>query len=498
MEEAASLPQIYDTPQLRYFPKGSVLDHHDMGGQPILVDVYGRVILPVTSWLRHLREHNRSLDTVRVYARRIHDFFTFLFLYDGGRGKAWETVDDNLLAQWKLFLLGPPDFKNKAKKPPGFRYIAKGTFNGYLRTILQFYLYAQKQGWASGMIGEADASHGSRYKILVEYKGDSGSSIWHHLIESESGKPEVQLPSDQVLDEILAEIATRPKRPALAERDLLINEWMQRCFLRRSEAVRLRLSQIPSRKKLEALENQARDEANFGLGLNDGAALVVPIRIEGAKKGGPRIVHAPLSLLMRTRDWIDDGREQILAAKRKPGQPREKPEDLFLSLRTGAALEAQSVTNGFKIAAKSAEEKYPDTPSLVPHGKVRPHHNRHLGITDTTAGLLSSGMSETEAKLTVMELAGIKRWETATIYIHMAQRRQHATSNAGREFARQRNSDIAARTRIDHSRTRAKQDKQYLVQSLDGALAEGLISRDEVEAIISRHPAQQPRRQPSG
>ena len=481
MNDNSSQPLIFDRPQLRYLPSGTVLDGHDMSGQPILLDANGRVIWPVTAWLRHLRQCNRSLETVRVYARRMQHFFTILYDYDGGRD--WTSVDDAFLSQWKFYLCGP-ETASFPQEGGSFREIGPSTFNDYLSIVLHFYHYAQHEGWVDGIIGENDTGIGARFPISIERTGRDGTSIKHRSRRNGEGKPDVTLPPDQIFDEILAEIATRPNRPELAERDLIMNEWMRRCMLRRSEVARLKCHQIPSMRKLEAIEDAMRGDLSPE--PYSGMALTVPIKIKRSKRGGERIVQVPPSLLVRTRQWIDNGRKKLLQSKKSNATANEKSPYIFISLRTGSALVPQSVTNAFKSAARSAELKYPQIPSRIPHGSVRPHHNRHAGITDLMAGFLDAGMHPTEAMLTVMEEAGIRKWETVTGYLHIAEKRRQAASAPGREAASKRDAEVSERTALDHARILKHHNKKELLQEIKSALAAGVITHEDLQVDVER------------
>lgn len=419
---------LFDTPQLRYLATGSKLrlpnmPDEDISEQPQLLDRNGVVIHGLTAYLLHLRLNGRRIETVKMYARILLDFLRTLADAHGGVGLPWQEVGDNVLAVWKTHLLGPRMVKNTIT---GNRGVKAQTYNYRLSTILASFLHAEKNGWASGLIG--DTSTGDLYKVSISLEG---GSVRHDSHVTTVRKAAIQLPTERDFALVDAESGRLRKSRDLQKRDRAIVTLMRKCTLRRSEVTGLLVSDVPSRRRIKIFEEAVRN----------GAAPLLQIWVNRAKRGGRRLVPMPLSLVSELREHIDGPRAELLRRKGIP--PSDWPEEVFLSSKTGGALGPQSITNWIKLAAKAAEKLNPTHIGAVALGSIRPHHNRHSAITDLGIGSLESGKSEQEALLFVMDASGINRLDTASIYLHLGQGLLAAQSAGHRKMATKWNDSAA-------------------------------------------------------
>jgi integrase len=402
---------------------------------------------------------------------------------------AWHLADDTFLRLWRDYLV---------KK----RRIKKSTFNAYLSTVLGFYKHAQGMGWARGLIGVNDFAKGEFYRIAmhIETRDDGREVEFSPLRIKTTEEPEPYFPPKRVIDEITASIAIS-KRPALAERDLLIVEWLRRCGLRRREALWLTRSLIPTLEEIDAFE----DALVGGASDNDDDHVPLtgyPIKITSAKSGGrPDMIFVQPELLRRTRRWLDGGRREILGLKRGP---HRDPSEIFISAKTGTVLIPQSVTNLFKTAACHAQKAAKEQGERDPqHSLAHPHNLRAEAITDQLVGRLDAGMEQTTALFETQVFARLASREVMEKhYLKLAQRMLENNKAAARDWSDKSNTDVKERAEIDHQSIqlgaehlrraqgieRILEDMSphnvNLVARLLRMLAEGLITEDRVKSLL--------------
>lgn len=421
-------PPIYDTPQLSYLPDGAKLQlpgkaDCDLSGQPRLIDRYGHGLNIPNSYLLHLRINGYSLRTIEVYARYLLDFSRILADARSGKGMDWEEVDDGFLAAWQAHLTGPSILNGRGTSNRG---IKPATFNDRLGQVLACLLHAEATGWVSRQIGEV-GKMGPDIKIkIVREEG----GIWHELQFATERRSEINIPTDRDLDLVEAELGRARKSRSLQERDRNMTALARKCTFRRSELTNLRVKDVPSRRRLKAVEDA----------VQRGAAPVVMVRVNRAKKKDPRrVVPMPLNLVISIRDYIDGPRKELLRRKGLVSPP-----EVFLSAKTGRALVPQSLTNSYKLAATAAHERNPDHVGGVELREVRLHHNRHKAITDIVAGYLRAGHSAGEAIIAAMEASGIDSLDTIAVYLHLGKALLAEGSEAHRQLMKERNDWTAA------------------------------------------------------
>jgi integrase len=449
-----------------------------IGGQPILVDGYNNVVWPVTNYLRHLRIFGREQSTIAVYASQLLDYWHFL--HDSRL--AWDLADDHFLRLWRNHL-------------EHSREIKKSTFNEYLSTVTGFYKYAQSRQFGRDLIGVNDLRKGTIFRITMEIKiRKDGTEVEVSSLRYKTTEtPEPYFPPTPVINAITATIATS-KRPALAERDLIITEFKRRVALRRIEVLGIRRNQIPDLDEIDTFEDR-QIAADSG---NDDELVPLsgyPMKIVSAKSGGREdLVYVPPALLRRTREWMDEHRCNIVARRRRTGHLTEDPQELFISSKTGAVLKAQSITNSFKIPAGKTQRAAEKQGDIDPrHSLARPHHLRAEAITNHLVGLLESGMEQTAALFRIQVFARHKRFKSTERYLKLAQMIQEANRSASNEWTKRSNAVVQQRAEEDHRNislallTRDLSPEEIeVVTRLIQLLGKRTITSSTIEAILGK------------
>lgn len=450
---AATTKLLTTDPRCLYVGRQSKLDGFDMGRQPIFL-VGGRVHWAATNWLRVLRETGRASSTVETYRAILLDFL--LSVHDSGL--SWEQVDDRFLMQWRQHLVSD-------------RCIAEKTFNGYLHVVIGLYRWAQSARWIEDVIGEDKGPTGRLFPIRLKRVGRSGTLVNVNRFDTTS-QTSTNLPSESVLEDIEVEIASGGQKPELAERNLIVLEWMRRVGLRPIEALGIRCSQIPSLAVVKRLLD-AVEECDDGVPLSRG----YPMTIRRAKRGGLRTIHVPLELLRRTREWIDGPRKAML--RRKRGANFKSPNEIFVSQKTCQVLRRQALTNMYirarRRAARNVSVRGIVVHSPVQHASARLYHLRHCAISDQYVGRRLAGYDEDQAKLLTQEFAGHRPGSKATDrYIHIGNALLPQARAAEQTFLATQNANVRSRWDVGAARIRMGEDYRAFHHSLEGAIIEGL------------------------
>jgi integrase len=347
----------------------------------------------VTAYLLSLADADRNALSIWQYSRILTDFLGVLADANKGRGVDWKAVDDEFLERWKFHLIDQ-------------RGVSIKTFKSRLAVVLRWLIYSEENGWVAGLVGDGQSGNPARVTAFRD-----GSFIRHQLAEGEAHEPTTDLISHTDFRLIDAEIDRAATRNFTRQGRRLLGQLMRTAALRRSEALRLRLNDIPSRQRLDRL----RESVGCGKALP-----LVTFKIIGSKRGNVRRCQISLSLASNIRAFIDGPRAKILAAK---GFKKNIAAEVFISQKTCKALTPQAITNFWKTAAHAAARRW-GRPELA---QIRPHHSRHRGITDFARTWLDAGKSPAETMIAVMNFAGLKQLSTASVYLHLAHE-EHASA----------------------------------------------------------------------
>ncbi|KLK90844.1 hypothetical protein AA309_23260 [Microvirga vignae] len=450
-----------DDPQCLYADARMTLKTVSMDGQPVIL-AEGRVHWAATNFLRNLRETGRSIATVDNYRSILQDFLTIV--HDAGR--TWDMVDDEFLGTWRRHLMED-------------RGIANGTFNDRIDLIVRFYRWSQENYWIQNIIGEGSAN-GRKYPIsLADHprKRNAKISDWRFLTERKSI---TEIPSQQVLEDIDCEIAVGRKDRDLVERDQIVIAWLRGPGLRRSEVLRLKCRQIPTIDQIDALEDSLDDDPI--------GALLYRIVIRRSKRGGERAIYVPLTLLRRTREWIDGYRRKMLTAKMKRGVILARPQEIFVSTKSGKVLQGQAISNMYMRARTNAARLVASegrtVRSAVPHRKARIHHLRHVAITDQYLMRRMAGQDQGTALWKTKEVAGHRSVRSTEIYMHIGERLLPEAKQAEETAAKHQNNLAESQRRIDAIRAAGGQEAVSAVDEVQQAISDGTISAVELKEFL--------------
>jgi len=397
-------PPLYPAPQLR----------HLSDGRSEMLDRHGYVMRPQTSFLMYLRQYY-AFETFRDYASKLLDYERVLACDSGGVGLDFRLLSDAYLDKTHTEYIE-------------LRGVKLSTFKSMLSLNFRFWKFAQAEGYTEGLVGTNGG--GQTFRINVPPEGFSK----HPVMRGRVITMLPTMPSHRDIELVVAAGMRLKSSKVLKRRFKLAVQVLKSQAFRRSEGLRLDVSMIPTRKELSRLRQQAKAGKKSWL---------VPITVERSKRGGSRVSQFPIDLLDELRDFIDVDRPKLL----KPSVPCDA---VFVSTKTGKRLSNQAFTNEFKCAAHRAAATNPRDFGEISLAAIRPHHCRHRGATDITRGLLMEGIDPTMAMLMAMELVGLRRIDTMSRYLHLAEAEQQEASASYRAAGEKANE----RTGLDLVRLR--------------------------------------------
>jgi integrase len=300
-------------------------------GLPLLLSSERTVLHSVSDWFRYQAVMlNHPPTTLRLYS----DIMLLFWRYLIKQRIDWTEVDDDVLVSWR-----------NHQEIDG---IKKRTINQRLSTVFQFYWWAQNHGYVQDIIAEPGNSENlvparisvatklSRAKSGVPAKFRLSSPLLYRTTR----EPNVHTPTAEEATSLHAVLATIGG-PALAERNTLMLSWAEEAGLRRKEFAALTVDQISDWDEIDALIE--------GDSCKDLELLVT-------KGGHRRVVEIVPDLLIRTRNYIEEDRTEVVRRfDRKYGGVYKAPAAVFLSEKTGQALTLRAITNIFRGAFRKAE-----------------------------------------------------------------------------------------------------------------------------------------------
>lgn len=276
-----------------------------------------------SDWLRTIVvEYGLASSSAREYAKIIRPFLRFC----RERKRAWHSVDDNFLIVWREHL-------HRTLKTSVNRV------NAALKTIFAFYRWAEEKKRIRFQVGiyavdelPVELQHTS-FPISAKRnfsKGRHGRIFgsWTTTLTLSGAKQESRMrhtPTESEIQE-LHKIAVERLQ---GERDSLMFSWAEEVGSRRAEFLRICKSHMPSADTIaDLIEN---DE---------------PWVIMVTRKGGKtKPLTVPCDLIIRTQDFIEFGRSEIVKRCQKEVVGYREPDEVFLSSKTGLALHPDSVTS---------------------------------------------------------------------------------------------------------------------------------------------------------
>uniref|UniRef100_Q07PM8 Phage integrase domain protein SAM domain protein n=1 Tax=Rhodopseudomonas palustris (strain BisA53) TaxID=316055 RepID=Q07PM8_RHOP5 len=284
-----------------------------------------------SDWFRYLAvETGAAASSVYEYAKVLRPFRRFC----RSRGRAWDSVDDDFLVVWRENMRRV----DKVDIP---------RINTSLQTIFAFYCWAEERGYLRFHVGIYDltelpndvrANHFAITARKVFRKSRHGRVVgtWVTrlgLSVPRSTQGRRHTPSEDETRRI-HEVALGRE---FGERNTLMYSWAEETGARRAEILRVNLSQLPTPDQLDEI-------------VEMGESWPIAIVRKGEAVWS---INAPADLLLRTLDWVNHGRAQIVANCRNATVGYQEPNTVFISSRTGVALHRDSVTkfSGLDFAA---------------------------------------------------------------------------------------------------------------------------------------------------
>ena len=276
-----------------------------------------------SDWLRAIViEYGVAPSSAQEYAKIIRPFLRFCRT----RKRAWDSVDDNFLIMWREHL-------HRTLK------ISVNRVNAALKTIFAFYRWAEEKKRLRFQVGiytvdELPATlQGTSFPISAKRnfsKGRHGRIFgsWTTTLALSGVRQSSRVRHTPTESEIQGLHAIAAER-LQGERDSLMFSWAEEVGSRRAEFLRICKSHMPTSDVLADLID--KDE---------------PWIIRVTRKGGKtKPLTVPCDLIIRTQDFIEFGRSDIVKRCQREIVGYREPEEVFLSSKTGLALHPDSVTS---------------------------------------------------------------------------------------------------------------------------------------------------------
>lgn len=274
-----------------------------------------------SDWFRYLvDDEGASPSSVDMYANVIRSFGAFR----RRRRVLWTSVDDSLLKDWKSDL--------------ATRGIGPQRINTCLRTVFRFYQWAELKKRLKYHVGIYDPKdlpvelEGTIFPIsaikIYTKKGTRRASSWTTpltvRVRSQSEGKRNTPTEDQI--RVLHHAAMSQEH---GERNSLMLSWAEEVGARRAEFLQVKVSDLPSLDQLSDLIE--RDE---------------PWTVDVVRKGGRNAkILVPTDLILRTWDYVEGSRSEIVRKFKSQTKAYREPDEIFLSSKTGQVLHPDSVTS---------------------------------------------------------------------------------------------------------------------------------------------------------
>jgi len=354
----------------------------------------------------------RPASSVRQYAYHLKYWWEYL----SSIGKAWDEVEDAVVVRWR---------------DTDLRDLDAGTVNGYIATVSRMYLWAERQGYVDGLIGQQDLTTKMQFPLTVVVNTDrrGHSRLVSPLLRKTVPKPVLPTPTHDEITKIhQALVEIYEKNIDLMIRDALVLTWAELTGVRREEALSLKITQIPTWVQIEQLEKSEEKAALTIIG-------------KGNKK---RTILAEPGLLIQTREYIEVERKQIITRWRARLRANYKvPEEIFLSTKTGQKIQGDSISQRFALAFRKAGVA----------GSM--HRVRARFLTELIFAILESEFEKlgtipdaASVLLPAAELAGHSSIPMLSRYFAMARKRLYRETKTERA-ARLKEREVSSKRRLD-------------------------------------------------
>lgn len=276
-----------------------------------------------SDWLRVLViDYGVAASSAREYAKIIRPFLRFCQRHR----RAWQSVDDEFLILWRENLrhLGE---------------ISIGRVNASLKTIFAFYRWAEENKRIRFQVGiyAEDELPAKQAHIVFPISAKRSYTKGRHgrvfggwttpLTLSNRGRSSGvrHTPTEDEI-RVLHEVAVARVN---GERDSLMFSWAEEAGPRRAEFLQIGKSHMPTDDQLAEL-------------IDNDKLWSILIKRKGGKS---KTINAQPELIIRTLDYIQFGRRDIVESCLNTIVGYREPDEIFLSSRTGMVLHPDSVTS---------------------------------------------------------------------------------------------------------------------------------------------------------
>lgn len=318
------------------------------------------------------------------------------------------------------------------------------TVNGYLSTVFRMYLWAEKNGYVRGLIGEPDLANNIHPGLSVEVSFDRRGTRKQvsPLLTKTFAKPVLPTPTNEEITKVHEALAEEyDGNLELMVRDALILTWAELSGTRRMEVLSLKRKQIPPWSHILELEETGEKEE---------------ITITG-KGGKRRSLWVGADLLTQTREYIEVERHVLFSRWRKSrGSNYKNPEEIFVSSKTGRRLCEDSVSQKFAIAFRKAGVR-----GSIHRVRARFLTNLIEYAIERELEALGAIPDATSVLLPIAQLAGHTHVETLASYFAIGKKRLLRQTVAERTAVAQERA-IGAERRSSTNQLRLKHSTEAL------------------------------------
>ena len=319
---------------LEFTSKSFVFASRSYPDIPLLVDEQHRFVSPVCDYLRHLVTHDHlKTSSVKTYADYLLHYWRFIC----ARDRDFQSLSDKDLIRW----LNQQEADGVSRMTQAARCDA----------VFDLYVWLEANGYVDRMVRIPGFNDGENFtprltavsaKGSIQLRRASRYGISCAVRPRVRGRSHQSTPNSDAITEIYV-AADTPLNPGLAERNHLLIDWYVQVGLRRMEWSALTTDQVPTWDVIDGLRE---------------AGAAHELRLTTTKGDRPRHVAVLPELLEKTREYVEETRAEIvLRFKKKKGPAYKVPSEVFLSSKTGMAMDLTSISNMLTRWFKSADVK---------------------------------------------------------------------------------------------------------------------------------------------
>lgn len=292
-------------------------------GVPLLLDSNNHFVQTVCDYLRNLVlfEHE-EISTVKTYAEYLQLFWAFLCK----EKISYDQVNDVHLLSWI----------NQQRKRGNMSYVIAARCDA----VFGLYYWMEKHARIQRAIRIPGFNDQTPFEPLISSRAARPTRFRrsrHGIVmavrpkRNDSGGIQPTPSADDITK--LYAVSDNDQNLDLTERNHLLIDWIYQTGVRRKEFGNLTVDQIPEWSVIDGL--RAKGHA-------------YELRLTMTKGGSPRHIAVLPQLLEHTREWIEGPRADIVKRFKKAKPTYREPREVFISSKTGLALNLTSISNLFK------------------------------------------------------------------------------------------------------------------------------------------------------